>query len=72
MLPEEKRTWKIIIIALLIAGAIFGFAQCGDSSWYTFHGEKINLWFIAVPLGIIFVAFCIWTYIANRPKKKKE
>jgi hypothetical protein len=38
MLPEEKRTWKIIGIVALIAAAIFGMAQCGDSSWYTFHG----------------------------------
>lgn len=71
MLPAEKRTWKIITIALLIAGAIFGFSQCGDSSWYTFNGEKANRQII-LPIAIAAViGVAIWAYIANKKPKKK-
>ncbi len=70
MLPAEKRTWRIIILVLLGAAAIYGMTQCGESSWYEKHAEKFNLYVIAIPLIILFVGGgYIWYRIANKKKK---
>lgn len=69
MSPAEKRTWKIIGIVALIAAAIFGMAQCGESSWYTFNGEKINRWIFIPLFAILIIAAFIWYKVSNKKKK---